>query len=397
MGFVRDGFATEWWIANEDTDGTQEEISSHILLRRYQVDQWVLGFVLDQVTWKFLHFIVGDHPTARNSRPYGPPLPNCGRFVLNLHMPTEYTIASCYGDDVRVISRFGGLSSSSCYTKVEAALISAPPGSALDKSQEFASYTFEAECQFCASRPRVCCCGTPSLNRSDLRIINAPAMASQPLSKYALVSECRSCAAESKPCCCAPPMRRREMGNSKPPLLASYDAFRSFASSTSVGLFRSSFRDVGDTGTKEQSSMSYIAFRAGGQTRYTVSTLRRVLSVLYRLSLSKDLVISLAFETEQSTEAIFSIEGAEKTFTTPEAELPEATGQAQEDSGRFKCDQCDSTFTRKGHLRIHINSVHFGRKEFICDLCLRSFGVKSNLLRHLRDVHRQGYDKRVKS
>ena len=40
-------------------------------------------------------------------------------------------------------------------------------------------------------------------------------------------------------------------------------------------------------------------------------------------------------------------------------------------------------------MKIHIESVHEGKKPHLCSFCTASFGVKSNLTRHIKQVHEE--------
>ncbi|CAI6355640.1 unnamed protein product [Macrosiphum euphorbiae] len=51
----------------------------------------------------------------------------------------------------------------------------------------------------------------------------------------------------------------------------------------------------------------------------------------------------------------------------------------------FKCEQCPSTFTRKGNLTAHQKN-HNGVR-FSCTICASTFGYKTHLNRHMKNVH----------
>ena len=44
----------------------------------------------------------------------------------------------------------------------------------------------------------------------------------------------------------------------------------------------------------------------------------------------------------------------------------------------FKCDICQSCFSRKGNLNLHKRTVHENEKPFKCDICHSSFRRKGN-------------------
>ena len=57
----------------------------------------------------------------------------------------------------------------------------------------------------------------------------------------------------------------------------------------------------------------------------------------------------------------------------------------------FQCSQCHSSFTLKGNLKRHIQSVHTGQRSFQCMQCDASFKLKNHLTRHLT-IHLDKYD-----
>ena len=56
---------------------------------------------------------------------------------------------------------------------------------------------------------------------------------------------------------------------------------------------------------------------------------------------------------------------------------------------RFKCDQCDSEFTRRASLNRHIRAAHHGER-IPCPHCPEKFSYRSTLDDHLRAAHSQG-------
>ena len=57
-----------------------------------------------------------------------------------------------------------------------------------------------------------------------------------------------------------------------------------------------------------------------------------------------------------------------------------------------KCKLCEKSFFVKATLQIHINTVHEGQKNYSCDSCGKKFGQASSLKVHIRGVH-EGYKK----
>ena len=53
----------------------------------------------------------------------------------------------------------------------------------------------------------------------------------------------------------------------------------------------------------------------------------------------------------------------------------------------FICDQCDSKYKRKDHLKMHIESQHGDKKIISCDICGKESINKQNLMRHVKYKH----------
>ena len=51
------------------------------------------------------------------------------------------------------------------------------------------------------------------------------------------------------------------------------------------------------------------------------------------------------------------------------------------------CQGCNNSFPSANHLKIHINSVHNGIKDYKCVLCERSFSLAGDLKKHNNAVH----------
>ena len=55
---------------------------------------------------------------------------------------------------------------------------------------------------------------------------------------------------------------------------------------------------------------------------------------------------------------------------------------------KFKCDSCDMSYTRKEHLKRHVNAVHEGKKNYNCNFCEMGFSRKDYLKRHVASIHK---------
>ena len=53
---------------------------------------------------------------------------------------------------------------------------------------------------------------------------------------------------------------------------------------------------------------------------------------------------------------------------------------------KYLCNICDETFTQKGYLRTHKDSVHEGKK-YPCNICDKHFTEKGHLRRHKDSIH----------
>ena len=54
----------------------------------------------------------------------------------------------------------------------------------------------------------------------------------------------------------------------------------------------------------------------------------------------------------------------------------------------FICDQCDSKYKRKDHLKMHIESQHSEKKKISCHICGKEYTNKQNLMRHVKLKHK---------
>ena len=53
----------------------------------------------------------------------------------------------------------------------------------------------------------------------------------------------------------------------------------------------------------------------------------------------------------------------------------------------FICEQCDSKYKRKDHLKTHIEEKHSELKKISCDVCGKEYSNKQNLMRHVKSKH----------
>ena len=49
----------------------------------------------------------------------------------------------------------------------------------------------------------------------------------------------------------------------------------------------------------------------------------------------------------------------------------------------FQCNICDASFSQKGDMNGHMESVYEGKKSFKCNVCETAFSEKSNLNGHI--------------
>ena len=52
-----------------------------------------------------------------------------------------------------------------------------------------------------------------------------------------------------------------------------------------------------------------------------------------------------------------------------------------------KCQECETSFRDKGHLKNHVMKVHTGERPFKCTECEKAFVRKINLNYHMKKVH----------
>ena len=53
----------------------------------------------------------------------------------------------------------------------------------------------------------------------------------------------------------------------------------------------------------------------------------------------------------------------------------------------FKCSQCSARFTKKRSIKVHINSVHEGKRPFECKICQATFKGRGGLKFHTESIH----------
>ena len=57
------------------------------------------------------------------------------------------------------------------------------------------------------------------------------------------------------------------------------------------------------------------------------------------------------------------------------------------DQIKHYCPTCNTGFMQVRYLQRHIKTVHDKVKPFVCDICNFSFGHKSDLKRHTKNIH----------
>ena len=63
-----------------------------------------------------------------------------------------------------------------------------------------------------------------------------------------------------------------------------------------------------------------------------------------------------------------------------------------DEEGKFKCYDCDKSFTDISSLNRHISVKHKRSEEFQCNLCKNKFSFKFTLKKHMKKSHSQVHD-----
>ena len=54
---------------------------------------------------------------------------------------------------------------------------------------------------------------------------------------------------------------------------------------------------------------------------------------------------------------------------------------------RIPCDQCDKKYSTNQSLKLHIRTVHEGRRDWKCVSCEKEFAHSKDLKSHIKKVH----------
>ena len=91
--------------------------------------------------------------------------------------------------------------------------------------------------------------------------------------------------------------------------------------------------------------------------------------------------LTLHKESHHDTIKDFHCNICDKNFTK---NLYKAHIKNVHSDSKFKCENCDRAFTKKGNLNLHIKRVHFNEaKDCICEFCKEYF-TKSQLISHIK-------------
>ena len=55
----------------------------------------------------------------------------------------------------------------------------------------------------------------------------------------------------------------------------------------------------------------------------------------------------------------------------------------------FSCELCSQKFSRKEHLKRHVDTVHLDKRPHICPDCNETFGRSYHLKRHMKNQHQK--------
>ena len=71
-------------------------------------------------------------------------------------------------------------------------------------------------------------------------------------------------------------------------------------------------------------------------------------------------------------------------------ELSDSNNKSASDQNEnkiFKCELCQYFSFKRGHLKVHITSIHEGKKPFKCEFCDKAFSQKSKMKIHIASIH----------
>lgn len=71
-------------------------------------------------------------------------------------------------------------------------------------------------------------------------------------------------------------------------------------------------------------------------------------------------------------------------FKVPTSLLAHARVHSTTEDRKYHCEQCNSSFKRAEHLRIHINGIHLKQRPYACSFCPRTFSQSGDRNQHLK-------------
>ena len=84
---------------------------------------------------------------------------------------------------------------------------------------------------------------------------------------------------------------------------------------------------------------------------------------------------------------ISNVESLQSTKELGEDQTPPDTDKSQEEEiGEFSCNVCSNKFSQRGHLQVHMDTLHNGVR-FPCSHCGKEFKQRPHLQRHVESVH----------